>query len=36
MKLNARQVEPARPKEKPYEMADGGGVIIPLNRTIHF
>lgn len=35
MKLNARQVESARPKEKPYKMADGG-VSIPLNRTIHF
>ncbi|HAI3668630.1 TPA: DUF4102 domain-containing protein, partial [Escherichia coli] len=24
MKLNARQVETAKPKDKPYKMADGG------------
>lgn len=26
MKLNARQVETAKPKDKPYKMADGGGL----------
>ncbi|ELT3214230.1 DUF4102 domain-containing protein, partial [Salmonella enterica] len=24
MKLNARQVETAKPKDKPYKLADGG------------
>lgn len=28
MKLNARQVETAKPKEKPYKMADGGGLYL--------
>lgn len=26
MKLTARQVETAKPKEKPYKLADGGGL----------
>lgn len=26
MKLNARQVETAKPKDKPYKMADGFGL----------
>ncbi|EOI5839584.1 TPA: hypothetical protein ACJ5AQ_005056, partial [Klebsiella pneumoniae] len=26
MKLNARQVETAKPKDKTYKMADGGGL----------
>lgn len=25
-KLNARQVDLAKPKEKPYKLADGGGM----------
>lgn len=28
MKLNARQVDTAKPKEKPYKMADGGGLYL--------
>lgn len=28
MKLNARQVETAKPKDKPYKMADGGGLYL--------
>ncbi|ECJ4461748.1 TPA: tyrosine-type recombinase/integrase [Raoultella ornithinolytica] len=28
MKLNARQVETAKPKEKPYKIADGGGLYL--------
>ena len=31
MKLNARQVETAKPKEKPYKMADGGGLYLLVN-----
>lgn len=31
MKLNARQVETAKPKDKPYKLADGGGGIYGLN-----
>lgn len=27
VKLNARQVETAKPKDKNYKMADGGGCI---------
>jgi hypothetical protein len=27
MKLNARQVETAKPKDKPYKLADGGACI---------
>lgn len=33
MKLTARQVETAKPKEKPYKLADGGGFtcwLIPM------
>lgn len=26
MKLTARQVETAKPKDKPYKLADGGGL----------
>jgi hypothetical protein len=28
MKLNARQVETAKPKDKSYKMADGGGLYL--------
>ncbi|HGJ4479844.1 TPA: tyrosine-type recombinase/integrase [Salmonella enterica subsp. diarizonae] len=28
MKLNARQVETAKPKDKPYKMTDGGGLYL--------
>ncbi|EJK2536281.1 DUF4102 domain-containing protein, partial [Salmonella enterica] len=28
MKLNARQVETAKPKDKPYKLADGGGMYL--------
>ncbi|HFZ8572851.1 TPA: tyrosine-type recombinase/integrase [Salmonella enterica subsp. enterica serovar Panama] len=28
MKLNSRQVETAKPKDKPYKMADGGGLYL--------
>jgi hypothetical protein len=28
MKLNARQIETAKPKEKAYKMADGGGLYL--------
>ncbi|EMO2528050.1 DUF4102 domain-containing protein, partial [Pluralibacter gergoviae] len=28
MKLNARQVETAKPQEKPYKLADGGGLYL--------
>jgi hypothetical protein len=31
MKLNARQVEAAKPKEKPYKLADGGGLYLLVN-----
>ncbi|HCI9656532.1 MAG: tyrosine-type recombinase/integrase [Enterobacter asburiae] len=31
MKLNARQVEAAKPKDKPYKMADGGGLYLLVN-----
>ncbi|WP_226053201.1 integrase arm-type DNA-binding domain-containing protein [Dickeya chrysanthemi] len=30
MKLNARQVETAKPKEKTYKMADGGGLYLEI------
>ncbi|QLO79917.1 tyrosine-type recombinase/integrase [Klebsiella grimontii] len=30
MKLNARQVETAKPKEKPYKMADGAGLYLEV------
>lgn len=28
MKLNARQVDTAKPKDKPYKLADGGGLYL--------
>lgn len=31
MKLNARQVGTAKPKEKPYKLADGGGLYLLVN-----
>ncbi|WP_338505523.1 integrase arm-type DNA-binding domain-containing protein [Erwinia aphidicola] len=31
MKLNARQVETAKPKEKNYKMADGGGLYLEVS-----
>ncbi len=31
MKLNARQVDTARPKEKPYKLSDGGGLYLLVN-----
>lgn len=31
MKLNALQVETAKPKDKPYKMADGGGLYLLVN-----
>lgn len=31
MKLNARQVDTAKPKEKPYKLADGGGLYLLVN-----
>ncbi len=31
MKLNARQVGTAKPKDKPYKMADGGGLYLLVN-----
>ncbi|EAZ7775723.1 tyrosine-type recombinase/integrase [Salmonella enterica subsp. enterica serovar Woodinville] len=30
MKLNARQVETAKPKDKPYKLADGGGMYLEV------
>ena len=30
MKLNARQVETAKPKDKTYKMADGGGLYLEI------
>ncbi|HBS5659708.1 TPA: DUF4102 domain-containing protein [Klebsiella variicola] len=30
MKLNARQVDAAKPKEKPYKLADGGSLYLLL------
>ncbi|WP_432612524.1 hypothetical protein [Dickeya dianthicola] len=27
MKLNARQVDTAKPKDKPYKLSDGGGLF---------
>jgi hypothetical protein len=30
MKLNARQIETAKPKEKAYKMADGGGLYLEV------
>ncbi|MGS8589304.1 Arm DNA-binding domain-containing protein, partial [Salmonella enterica subsp. enterica serovar Infantis] len=31
MKLTARQFETAKPKEKPYKLADGGGLYLLVN-----
>ena len=31
MKLNARQVENAKPKDKAYKLADGGGLYLLVN-----
>ncbi|OTA18447.1 integrase [Xenorhabdus vietnamensis] len=31
MKLTARQVDTAKPKEKPYKLADGGGLYLLVN-----
>ncbi|HFM1352117.1 TPA: Arm DNA-binding domain-containing protein, partial [Escherichia coli] len=28
MKLNARQIDTAKPKEKAYKLADGGGLYL--------
>lgn len=33
MKLNARQVETAKPKDKPYKLADGGGMYLEVFLT---
>lgn len=33
MKLNARQVETAKPKEKTYKIADGGGLYLEVSTT---
>ena len=32
MKLNARQVEAAKPKDKPYKLADGGGLYLLIKN----
>lgn len=31
MKLNARQIETAKPKEKTYKLADGGGFYLEVS-----
>ncbi|MGQ9450681.1 tyrosine-type recombinase/integrase [Leclercia sp. TB492] len=31
MKLNARQVDTAKPKDKPYKLSDGGGLYLLVN-----
>ncbi|MDC9613525.1 Arm DNA-binding domain-containing protein, partial [Xenorhabdus khoisanae] len=31
MKLTARQVDTAKPKEEPYKLADGGGLYLLVN-----
>ncbi|WP_033576370.1 tyrosine-type recombinase/integrase [Dickeya chrysanthemi] len=33
MKLNARQVDTAKPKDKPYKLADGGGLYLLVNTN---
>ncbi len=33
MKLNARQVDTAKPKDKPYKLADGGGLYLLVNHN---
>lgn len=30
MKLTARQVDTAKPKEKPYKLSDGGGLYLEV------
>ncbi|EDN5330367.1 hypothetical protein C4P71_05625 [Salmonella enterica subsp. enterica serovar Montevideo] len=34
MKLNARQVETAKPKDKTYKMADGGGLYLEVSARV--
>ena len=34
MKLNARQIETAKPKEKAYKMADGGGLYLEVSLKV--
>ena len=31
MKLNARQIANTKPQEKPYKLADGGGLFLLVN-----
>lgn len=33
MKLNARQVDTAKPKDKPYKLSDGGGLFLLVNTN---
>ncbi len=33
MKLNARHVDSAKPKDKPYKLADGGGLYLLINTN---
>lgn len=33
MKLNARQVDSAKPKEKTYKLADGGGLYLEVSTS---
>ncbi len=33
MKLNARQVETAKPKDKKYRLADGGGLYLEVTPS---
>lgn len=33
MKLNARQVETAKPKDKPYKLADGGEQVMTCSLS---
>ncbi len=33
MKLNARQIDTAKPKDKPYKLADGGGLYLLVNTN---
>ena len=34
MKLNARQIDTAKPKEKAYKLADGGGLYLLVEENI--